>query len=544
MSSVCYSISMKNIFLLVFIIWSLISPPAVQAASEFTTSFHSLYTISAQGETSVTHTITLKNNLSHIYATDYTLATSGDELSNISAYDEAGALTTVATTQNGVTSIHLAINKPAIGKDQEKILTLSYQTNGVVEIIGDTMTINIPRLAKANEAENYTRIVKIEGVQDRPQLIYPPANKTEPADLYTVYTFIGHLSDSITLLFGDSVTYKLSLTYELKNKELSAADSELALPPDTPYQHILLASIDPPPLDIRLDESGNWLARYHISPQEKLLIQTELYATISPQPVLFDPSSTHLPKTIHSKYWETNSEIVTGLSDKLKTTENIYRYLVTNFTYNFGGITSRGERLGAVAALASSGSVLCTEFTDAFVALNRAEGVPAREINGYGYTKNDILQPRGVGIDILHAWPEYYSSDQKKWISVDPTWGNTTGGIDYFNKLDFSHITFVRHGLEDNYPLPAGSYKSNPTDKFVEVEVATDIPDEHISFETKDGTIYNTGNIALINETVGYLPPYGSYKLPVVQTRSFYDKIRSICAKLLSRFWPQRPASM
>ncbi|MFH2085513.1 MAG: transglutaminase domain-containing protein [bacterium] len=534
---------MKKLLLLVSSIWYLISAPMVHAASEFTTSFNSLYVIKNSGETAVIHKITLKNNLAHIYATDYTIATSGDELTNITASDESGTIASTTTVQNGTTSIHLTIDRPAIGKDQEKTITLNYHTTGVAEIIGDTMTVNIPRLAKANEAENYTRVVKIEGTQERSSLIFPPANKTEPLDGYTSYTFIGHQSDSLTLLFGDSVTYKLNLIYELKNKELSAADSELALPPDTAYQHILLNQIDPPPIDIRLDEAGNWLARYHLKPQEKLLIKTELYATVHPQPVLYDPSTTNLVKIGRSKYWDTSSEIVRELAEKLKSPENIYRYLVTNFTYNYGGVTTGGERLGTVGALSSPSSVLCTEFTDTFVSLSRSLGIPAREINGYGYTNNDILQPRSGGNDILHSWPEYFNSEKGKWIAIDPTWGNTTGGIDYFNKLDFSHIVFVRHGLEDSYPLPAGSYKSNSADKFVEVQIGESIPEERQSLETKDGTIYNTGNVALINKTVGYLPPYGTYKIPLTQTSSLYDKIRLLCAKLLSKFWRLRPAS-
>ncbi len=58
--------------------------------------------------------------------------------------------------------------------------------------------------------------------------------------------------------------------------------------------------------------------------------------------------------------------------------------------------------------------------------------------------------------DVLHAWPEYYDESKKTWIMIDPTWGNTTHGMDYFSSLDFEHITFVIKGLSSTYPVPAG----------------------------------------------------------------------------------------
>ena len=550
---------MKKIFLYLLLLFTsaLIDPINASAVAEFTTTFNSLYNITSAGESNVTHTITLKNNLSHIYATDYSIATSGDKLKNITASDESGPLQSTINVQNGITNILLTINHPIVGKDQTKTISLSYQTDDVVEIIGDTTTINIPRLARANEAESYTRIVRVQNIQDRPQLIYPPFSKSEPDGDYTIYTFDGHQSDSLTLLFGKSVTYKLNLTYELRSKELNASDSELALPPDTNYQHIMIGSLTPPPLDIHLDESGNWLARYALRPQEKLLVKAEIYATVYPQPTLFDPSSVNLNKSPGSKYWETKSATITNIAGQLKTPENIYRYITSNFTYNYAGATAGSSRKGAQVALSSPTNVLCTEFTDSFVSLARVLQIPSREINGYGYTKNSTLQPQNTTTDILHSWPEFYDTSKKQWISIDPTWGNTTGGIDYFNKLDFSHIAFVRHGAEDSYPLPAGSYKSVPSEKYIQVEVASDLPTENASYEIKkegDKTmIFNNGNVALLNKSIDvdgktisiiYLAPYDTYLVPENQVASFYDKIKRLCAKLLSIFSRQQQVSM
>src|SRR6185369_8044788 len=61
--------------------------------------------------------------------------------------------------------------------------------------------------------------------------------------------------------------------------------------------------------------------------------------------------------------------------------------------------------------------------------------------------------------DILHAWPEYYDKEKQTWVMVDPTWGSTTGGVDYFNVLDFDHFAFAIKGTDSDYPIPAGGYK-------------------------------------------------------------------------------------
>lgn len=513
----------------------LMFPTTVFAASEFSTSFESIYTIQESGETSVTHNIDLKNNLAHIYATEYTIQTNGEDLKNISAIDETGDITTETISQNGITSIHMLITRPSIGKDQVKNIKLSYQTSDVLEQIGSTKTVNIPRLEKANESENYKRIVKIKGVQDVPEYIYPPANSKIAEDGYSVYFFDGHQGDSLTLLFGESVTYKLNLIYELKNNEISSSDTEMALPSDTSYQHIILDSIDPKPKSIKVDSDGNWLARYNLESQSKILVKVTMFATIYPIPKLIDPSSAQTTSSLKSKYWQTNT-MVADLGAKLKTPENIYKYLVDNFAYNYTDNTTRRDRLGAIAALTSPSNVLCTEFTDSFVALTRTQNIASREINGFGYTKNGKLLPQNSNTDILHAWPEYYDADKKIWISVDPTWGNTTGGVNYFSKLDYSHIVFVRHGLEDSYPLAAGAYKSNVADKSIIVEVASTIPEEISNTENINNVITNTGNVAISNSEIGYLPPYGSIQINSSKRSSLYDKIMLICAKLLSIF--------
>jgi len=79
--------------------------------------------------------------------------------------------------------------------------------------------------------------------------------------------------------------------------------------------------------------------------------------------------------------------------------------------------------------------------------------------------------------DVLHSWPEYYDVGQKLWIPIDPTWANTTGGVNYFDKLDYNHIALSIHGQASTYPYPAGFYKkAGKNSKDVRVEFSDTFP--------------------------------------------------------------------
>ncbi len=71
----------------------------------------------------------------------------------------------------------------------------------------------------------------------------------------------------------------------------------------------------------------------------------------------------------------------------------------------------------------------CTEFSVLFVALARAAGIPARVAVGVAYW------PPGEGFG-WHAWAEVFADG--RWVSVDPTWGQTIS--------DVTHLKFAEGG--------------------------------------------------------------------------------------------------
>jgi hypothetical protein len=194
-------------------------------------------------------------------------------------------------------------------------------------------------------------------------------------------------------------------------------------------------------------------AKLYLSPQRKIELSKETKEKyLKPQ-----------------KYWEVDNPRILELAQELKTPKAIYNFVVQNLSYDYKKVDSEVTRLGAVKALQNQNQVICMEFTDLFIAISRAAGIPTRELNGYAYTVNEKLRPRSLAADLLHSWPEYWEEEKQAWIPVDPTWENTTSGVDYFSKLDFNHFVFVIKGQDSEFPYPAGSYKKNGLKKDVEI---------------------------------------------------------------------------
>ena len=248
-----------------------------------------------------------------------------------------------------------------------------------------------------------------------------------------------------------------------------------------------------------------------------------------------------------AKYWEANNRHIQELAKVYTTPREIYDYVVQTLTYDYKRATQIPIRKGAAQALETPNNAICMEFTDLFIAIARAAGIPAREAVGYAHTTNARLRPLSFVSDVLHAWPEYYDEGRQIWIPVDPTWADTTGGVNYFDKLDFNHIVFSYHGKSSEYPFPAGFYKKageNSKDVSVSfakllpregtpaLEVTYNVPSKVTSGFTFRGQVVveNRGQTAIpeavvniqsaptdvaITEQLSAIPPYGKVAIPV-----------------------------
>lgn len=528
----------------------LLTSTSALAADEFYSSTISEYRIKADGTTAVSQKVSLTNRLANVYASKYSFTIGSTRIKNIAAYDADSTLPTNIQYLPNKTEIEVEFTEVVTGKGETVEFTLFFETLDFSFKSGQVWEITLPKLANAQEFQNYQINLIVPKSFGDPALISPEPDRIEGDNQTVAYFFTGDTvrTQGIMATFGDWQIFEFNFTYQLENNRPFPVKTQVALPPDTDYQRVYYDSIEPPPKNVTVDSDGNWLAEYELAIGEKIKIQAQGSAQIFLQPnrVSTPPTSTQLAQYLEpQKYWQVDHPDIQNRASKLKTVKAIYDYVATELLYDYGRIELQAERLGALQALKQPQSAICMEFTDLFVALARAAGIPARAVNGYAYTSNSQLKPLSLEQDLLHSWPEYWDEENQIWRPVDPTWENTTGGIDFFNHFDLNHFVFAIYGSSSTLPLPVGAYKLNGSEeKDVVVEFGKEIKSrsetEVIIKQAAHGlpwlpinaslVIQNLGNHAIyqlktkpiqgeiqVNSTylqLPALPPFASYEIP------------------------------
>ena len=447
-------------------LYLVLSTGEVVASSEFSVDAIVSYNVQDSGKTVVTHNITLENNFSTLYATTYTLGLENIDVQNAKASDANGNIPLEVKTDGAVTSIITTFSDAVVGKGEKRHFSISYENNSFAVRTGEIWEVSVPRLGAENSFRSYKVLLNIPTSFGLEAYISPKPVNSETSGTGISYTFNRNdlIQAGITAGFGQFQVFTYSLAYHLENPLGKTAQTHIALPPDTAFQKVYLQKIDPAPANVTIDPDGNWLATYNLSPRQRIDVNVsgsvQIFASYRPFP---RPTEEELSDNLReTQYWQVNDPKIKALAAELKTPQAIYDYVASTLKYDFVRVQPNVQRMGAVNALQNPTQAICMEFTDLFIALARAAGVPAREINGYAYTENPELQPLSLVADVLHAWPEYYDKDKGVWIPIDPTWASTSGGINYFDKLDLRHFAFVVHGASSTTPYPPGSYKLGP----------------------------------------------------------------------------------
>jgi transglutaminase-like putative cysteine protease len=156
---------------------------------------------------------------------------------------------------------------------------------------------------------------------------------------------------------------------------------------------------------------------------------------------------------------EKNNPLIINIAGKMKgvddveTVRNIFKYVTQTMTYDDAKAKDELSRAsGAVKAL-KQGRGVCVDYADLFIALCRANRIPARYLGGI--VTEDKVTTRG------HAWVEVYLKSAG-WVPFDPTWGDT--GAATFNSMRPSYVYFtnVRNDeVIDNSNIFAYRYYGN-----------------------------------------------------------------------------------
>src|SRR3989339_1612303 len=431
-------------------------------AADFKTDYQVEYNLSQSQEnlnSQVNFKIKIVNLKTEVYVSKFSISFPNTfSINNLKTSDDNGYITPKVTTDEDKTKIELEFSNPTIGKDSINTFFLSFDQANLFKINGKVWEVVLP-VIENTQNESYNVIVNLPETTNKKISISKPY-----PDLITGNKIIWNNPKTKTIyaVFGDVQVYNSELIYHLKNDQIYPIFTEVAFPPETANQKIFLQSVNPPPESVRMDEDGNYLGKYFLKPLEtKIIIYKsliEVYSKTRDNATAYFRAAIGQQKNYlltAKKYWQI-SQI-----DKIKNItqpKEIYDFVTSSLKYNYNKINSNNKRLGADVVLSNPDQAVCMEFTDLFIAIAREKGIYSREIQGYGFSLDQKLQPLSLSSDILHAWPEYYDTKTENWIAVDPTWENTSG-INYFSSFDLNHIAFVIHGKNPEYPLPAGMYK-------------------------------------------------------------------------------------
>lgn len=460
---------MKYLSTLIVIVSILIFLPfqsvhAQEQNNTYTVQYDFDFSIDAQTNVlDVDLTVTLSNLRSDVYINEYSIRFPKNvEFKNLRVADSTGKVPYVIAEKKNAKEIVFKFPEPESGAQSQNILKLHYSLDDMHIRNGSVHELILPLLLSTDTGVVNATLHLPENFDTKLSL-----SKPQPTAIQFRTLRWDNVKDrTIYALFGESQIYDLDLSYSLSNTGITQKIELIALPPDTLYQKTTIKSLEPKPEKTYTDFDGNFIAEYALSPRTTIDIrykgQAEVY--IQPQSSMrdvirkayFNQKGYLLTE---EKLWSITKDLSNPLIGQLNSAESIYRFVTDTLEYYPAKLSKNSVRVGAHGALQNPTQAVCTEFTDLFVALAREKGIPAREIEGYGYSDSSSLRPQSLAQDVLHAWPEFYDQQQEVWYPVDPTW-ESTSGIDYFHSFDLNHIVFVIHGQDAQNPPPAGFYKT------------------------------------------------------------------------------------
>ncbi|MGD8744231.1 MAG: transglutaminase domain-containing protein [Candidatus Woesebacteria bacterium] len=433
------------------------------ASENFSVDAEVVYTINEEGITTSENSISITNTTSEVYAPSFSYKLSNIYPENISVLQGETPLDFDVVNDSDTTVIKVAFTDSIVGVGKKRNFKINYQESSFAERTGDVWEVKIPKAVDLNFYRNYSVELRVpKSFGDEAYVSPQPDDRIKnPNNIVYLFNEDKSALNGITAGFGISQTFTFSLTYHLQNTSQKRISQDIALPPDTSLQRVYIQEITPKPLDVISTVEGNWLARYNLDGKDRrdVVVKGSVQIFSTPRQTI-PPTIEELESyTLPSKFWQTDNPRIENIAENLDSPRDIYNFVVGNLIYNRERATPDSTRMGAVWALDNPDNAICMEFSDLFIAIARAKGIPAREVNGFAYTENPEIQPLSLVADVLHSWVEYWDADRGVWVQVDPTWGSTAKGIDYFSNLDLRHFAFVIHGEDPNLPLPPGSYK-------------------------------------------------------------------------------------
>lgn len=374
-------------------------------------------------------------------------------------YDEEVAILSVKFPRN-------------IGRNDDMVFELQYQNYGLIETTGALIDIYASGISEDSLSKNpnqgltfRTNINILKGVFGDTNFVLPNQYKFLENEQYSTYTFEQDslIGRSLWIQLGTKQYYKFKIVQKANaNNNLNLPfnnEYKILLPRDIDgaeiYQKIQIENMLPLPKGIEKDPDGNLFAYFDhpMNQSGDILLEGYVEVGINSEKVteqnsgsLNDYDQNEVSKYLaEAEFWEVNATDIQRLAKELKADEtNVYRIIKKTYEFvvdkiDYSKIKKFGinERIGALKTL-NNGSGVCMEYSDLFLTLLRAQGVPARAVFGFGYDPlidADKQEP--------HQWVQVLIPGLNKWLDVDITWGengeaSVGGALNHF----YTHIAW------------------------------------------------------------------------------------------------------
>ena len=222
-----------------------------------------------------------------------------------------------------------------------------------------------------------------------------------------------------TLKTDSTVTRHVQYSFTLQNKTnrlLEQADFWTYAPVKLTSAQRCVQLVVSHPHELIEDELGNQILHFSFTnfppyATKIIMIKAELVLSSAPNPLSVNNLKVFLKP---EKYVESTGHQLAKLASNLRapklveTAEKTFFWVAGNIEYTDYSVNGQG-----VSRTLQQKKGDCTEFADIFVALTRANDIPARGMAGYVLRENGILKPMA-----FHNWAEFY--DGTAWYMADP----------------------------------------------------------------------------------------------------------------------------
>lgn len=332
-----------------------------------------------------------------------------------------------------VTDVQMDLKNRVVGPESPIILHFKYSLP-----IQNYLSFNFPSsLLDAKTTE--VKILYPKSMGDYSWVSEAVTSKETVGDKYSI-VFKKPIQEKISLFFSKDIQYEFKINRLFSNQtEQEPQTFELVVPTDTHTQNIVWGEISPLPTSAIMDKDGNYIFKYVVPAKESIdckisgFIQKkqknyedeEIEPFLSKKVGYWDMTDSTEIKRVFEFMRQKGLDINENVEDvslfKKSQRELFYKYLYQyviyrlDFEENIALGVGNETRLGAIQIAKKGTKFTPVDYADFYISLLRYFGIPSRVVLGYvsnivGYTTDGFY----------HYWVEYYDSDKKQWISVDP----------------------------------------------------------------------------------------------------------------------------